>query len=396
MYSIDIIIRSANSSKGILSKLPNGDTFTNIENLLYMIKTGRTFEEFDSLYSFLDCVNVLEQIRVSKELLVQLESNMKIYESKVSMIDELQNDINSIVAKLSTATETIISVNNEIKELEKSALDLASTVSTIASAKEKYERLKVLEDNKQIIVDRLSVLDNNIANIEVAVQNANSINTKLKRVEDELNPLIKHRDEINYSLNKLAEYIAESNIYHQKYEAVELIKKYSSPSKEGIQDLFITVYLGQTISIANSMLKMMFNGELQLLKPVIKDSEFRIPCKSIDSVLTIDDISSCSSAQKCMISSTFSAALMQQASPIYNIMQMDEIDGTLDQDNRAKFPIILEEIRNALHIETCTLISHASESVLNNTDIICLGRVNNELPHGNIIFNYEDYPEYTK
>ena len=390
MHNIDIIVRSANSSKGILDKLPNGNTFTDIESLLNMIQTGRTFEEFDSLYTFLDYVNVLEEIRASKELLTKLEANMKVYESKVTMIDELQSDIDSLVEKLSNATNTILSVNDEIKELEKSVMNLEDTKTAIVSAKEKYEQVRDLENNKQVIVDRLAVIDTNIANIETAVQNANSINTELKRVTDELNPLLKQRDEINYSLNKLSEYIAESELYHHKYEVVELIKKYSSPTKEGIQDLFIQVYLGQTIGLANSLLKMLFNGELELMKPII-NSEFRIPCKSRDTVIVNDDISSCSSAQKCMISTLLSAALMQQASPVYNILQLDEMDGALDQDNRARFPMVLESVIDLLKIESCIMISHASESVLNNTDIICLGRVNNELPSGNIIFNYEDY-----
>lgn len=390
MHNIDIIVRSASSSKGILSKLPNGDVFTDVNHLLLLIKTGRTFDEFDSLYEFLNYANVLEELRASKEKLTNLEANMKVYESKVSLIDDLQNDINSIVEKLDKATDTILSVNNEIKELEKTLMDLNTTNSSIVSAKEKYEQVKKLEERKQIILDRLAVIDANMANIESAVQNANIINTELKRVNDELNPLLKHRDEISYSLNKLSEYIAESNLYHHKYEAVELIKKYSSPTREGIQDLFIKVYLGQTIGLANSLLKMLFNGELELMKPVI-NTEFRIPCKSKETTIINDDISSCSSAQKCMISTLISAALMQQASPVYNILQLDEMDGALDQDNRARFPIVLESVIDLLKIETCVMISHASESVLDNIDIICLGRVNNELPSGNIIFNYEDY-----
>ena len=41
-------------------------------------------------------------------------------------------------------------------------------------------------------------------------------------------------------------------------------------------------------------------------------------------------------------------------------------------------------------MEMCIMVSHASESVLSNTDIICLGAVGNELPNGNIIFTYND------
>lgn len=385
---INVIIRSTQSSTSILYKIPGGEDFATIENLIHTLETGKIYN-FDKLYSFLDCVNILEQYRYDKEQLIKLEADFKVYESKNTLIEELSDDINSLIEKLSNLENTITESNNEIMKLETELIEMNKIKTIIDSASEKYKRLEDLQNQKIIINNRISVLDKTMVNIEVAIQNINSLNSEIKNVNNELEPLTKQTEQLRYSLNKLGEYQEELNTYSTKVALVELLKKYSSPTKDGIQNLFIEVYMGQTLKIANNLLKMMFS-DLELMKYEINDKEFRIPCRSLNSDIINDDISSCSMAERCTIGTVLSVAMLQQSSPIYNILEFDEIDGGLDSDNRSKFPEFLERIMNILGIEMCMMISHASESVLDNTDIICLGAVGNELPKGNIIFTYED------
>lgn len=387
---INVIIRSAQSGNSILNKIPYGNEFSSLDNILSMIKSGGQFERFNDLYSFLDCVNILEMYKCDNEKLIKLKAESKIYETKHGLIDELTNDINELVEKLKNVENLIIDTNKEIKQMEgirNSKFSLSSVVNDIL---EKYTILEELKKQKAENDTILLSIDTTMANIENAIKNINSINEELKRIDDEIKPLKEELDKTKYSLDRLQEYNDELSMYRTKYDLVELIKKYSSPTRDGIQNLFIEVYMGQTLNVANSLLQMLFNGELSLLKYIINDKEFKIPCRNSESVLTIDDISSCSTAQKCMISTTLSVALLQQSSPIYNILQLDEMDGGLDAYNRSKFPEFLEQVMSILDMEMCIMVSHASESVLSNTDIICLGAVGNELPNGNIIFTYND------
>lgn len=386
---INVVVRSAQNSGSILNKIPYGEEFSNIDNLLEMISTGRQFSEFDKLYSFLDCVNVLEELRYNKDRLNKLETEFKIFESKNTLIEELNNDINSIISKLKTADDLITNNNEEIKLLQNQIKEAGSMFTIASSFRDKYLELAELEDLRKDLSDRVTVLEVNMSNIETAVKNANAIDSELKRVTDEIEPIIAQRDEIKYSLHKLDEYMSELEMYTQKFNVVELLKKYSSPTKDGIQNLFVEVYMGQTLSIANSLLKIMFD-KLELMKYQINEKEFKIPCRSLESTIVNDDISSCSTSEKCMIGLSLSAALLKQASPIYDILELDETDGGLDQDNRANFPSFIDTAMDILGMSNCIMISHASESVLSNIDIICLGRVGNELPNGNIIFTYED------
>ena len=86
-----------------------------------------------------------------------------------------------------------------------------------------------------------------------------------------------------------------------------------------------------------------------------------------------------------------SFSLLQRASTEYNIIRLDEIDGVLDQANRAMFITVLQKIMDILNVENCIMISHSSEAILDDADIILLSPVDQEIPKGNVIFSYEDY-----
>ena len=81
-----------------------------------------------------------------------------------------------------------------------------------------------------------------------------------------------------------------------------------------------------------------------------------------------------------------SFALAFHGSQTYNIVRLDEVDGGLDQANRAIFPMILNSIINMLNIEQCFIISHSSESDMSDVDIISLTPVSHETIKGNVIF----------
>ena len=164
------------------------------------------------------------------------------------------------------------------------------------------------------------------------------------------------------------------------------MKKYSSPTKGGIQTIFMQLYMDKTLSLSNQLLDLIFGGKLELLPYIINENEFRIPTKSNVTNLIVDDVSNCSTSEKSMIAMTMSFALDFHSSPLYNIVRLDEIDGGLDQDNRSMFPIVCRRMVEMLNIEQCFVISHSSESDLSDIDIISL-YPDSWRANGNIIFS---------
>jgi DNA repair exonuclease SbcCD ATPase subunit len=95
-----------------------------------------------------------------------------------------------------------------------------------------------------------------------------------------------------------------------------------------------------------------------------------------------------SNAQKSMISMVLSFSILHQSSSRYNVIKLDEIDGSLDTNNRAYFLELLNKIMYMMNCEQCFMISHNNELDTSSCDIILLKSNANEIPNGNIIWQY--------
>ena len=183
----------------------------------------------------------------------------------------------------------------------------------------------------------------------------------INNIDAEIKPLQQDKDKLVYGLKMLDQYKQELDQITQSYNKIEVIKKYSSPTKNGIQNLFIKVYMNQTLKLANEILSLFFNGKLLLTDYVVSENEFSIPCYSSFSNMQVDDISTCSRSEKTIASLSLSAAMMKQSSSKFDIFNLDEIDEGLDAANRLIYVDALNQVLDILNIEQCIIISHSSE-----------------------------------
>lgn len=387
---IDRILRSIQNNSNILSKLPNGDIFGNTESFLQSLINGSNFSEINSLYQYMQYSNVFELYKNEKEELTKLEYEYKLHENKIDIIEEIGQELNTLYEKVKDIDQKIQTYHETLTSLSQQKMALDKELQNVTSVKDLYEKLKDLEDKLAMINDQITQSMINMNQIQNNIKTINTANESLMANKSDLTPLQDQRDAIKFKLQQLEEYEKELDVYNQKYNIIEMIKKYSSPTKGGIQMIFMKLYMGKTLELTNTLISYFFQGELQLLPYVINENEFRIPCKNINSSVINDDISSCSSAEKSMISMILSFALLRQCSTKYNILMMDEMDATLDQRNRANFIRVIDEIMEKLDVENCILISHSSEIDMSNVDTILLQEKENNMYNysGNVIFSY--------
>lgn len=384
------IIRNIKQRESILNKFPTGKFLTDTNYFLDNFSNVIMLNQLTELSDSLQYANVFEQYKNLQSELIRLESDYKVYQNKIDIIEELNNEINDLNEKLSSIISDIEKKREYIfiKQKEKSELDdkIRSLDNSIKILKDKEE----LEKKRDSALTKLSTVTNNINIIKSEIEKQNILNSNIFNINKDIAPMSEERDKIAYSLKQLDEYNEELSVYNEKYSLIEIIKKYSSPTKGGIQTLFMQLYMGKTISMANELLSLLFDGKFELLPYIINESEFRIPCVNKESSVYHDDISSCSSAEKAMISMMISFSLLHHSSTVYNILRLDEIDGALDQNNRSKFLLVLNKFMKELGVENCIMISHSSEMDMSNADIIQLTPVDNSKPNGNIIFTYND------
>lgn len=382
--SINIISNELSVRMPAISKLPVRSDFK--ETFISRIANLDSFTEIDDLYKYIDYGNMIEEYRVAKEQLLKYESEYKIYEAKNDIIETIIDSINLLTQKTDDLMIKINDVNKSIQESQDKLVEYKNAKAVVDDVLSKLlDDLAPSEEKISELIKIKQALDINSEEISKLQMDLGKLNTNLGEVNNDIKNLSAERDTIKHSLIMLMEYKKELEEYSSKYSKIEKIRYYSSPST-GIQTLFMQLYMNKIIVNANMLLGMLFDGEFTLQPFIINESEFRIPC--LGNGLIHDDISSMSTAQKCMISMILSFSILNQSSTKYNIISLDELDGGLDTMNRGFFIELLDKLMSMLQCEQCFIISHNNELNTSSADLIILKNNSNDIYDGNVIWQY--------
>lgn len=378
------IERELNSKIGFIKKLPVRPDFQ--QTFLQRVVQLDKFEDIDELYKFVDCGNMIEEYKVAQEQLKRYEVEYKLYESRNSIIDSIINDVERLSSKVNELAGELNKDNGEIVTIERSLDNLRSTKDKLNNLYSKITNSLIPSEERKNELEKIKLtLDDNTSELNMLETQLGQLNSNLNTISNDIKVLTKERDGITHSLVMLNEYRGELAEYQDKYTKIERIRYYSS-STTGIQTLYMQLYMNKILSTANDLLAMLFDGEFVLQPFIINEQEFRIPC--LGSGLLHDDISSMSTAQKSMISMILSYAILYQSNTRYNIISLDEIDGSLDGSNRSYFMTLLDNLMNILRCEQCFIISHNSELITELADIIILKDAPGASYGGNEIWRY--------
>lgn len=382
---VKIIERELASNMKFIRKLPLRRDFeiTFLERMLEF----DPFDDITNLYKYVDCSNALEEYTNIQNQIKVFESEYKIYLSRADILNSIILDINHLNDKLNELSANIESIQAEIAEKKKQLDNLKSAKEKIDLLVLKYENEYLVGIQRQKELEEVkSKLDESMMELQRAKQNLGQVMTNLTSINNDIRNLLEQRERCSHSLTMLAEYKAELEKYKQEAFMVDKIRYYSS-STTGISNVYINLYLQKILYTANELLAMFLGGRFKLLPFVVNEQEFRIPCIS-ESGVPHDDLSSCSTGEKSLISMIISFALMAQSNTTYRIVTLDEIDGVLDSMNRAAFVTLLDTIMQKLNIDQLFMVSHNNEIDFSSIDVILLRSDNVEYVDGNIIWKY--------
>lgn len=370
----------------------NDSTMSNLSKIQKMISLNSQFNFQRDPKEFIDVLNSLKELKSETQIFSIIEMEYNLLQNKIEMIKKTSESIDRLEKEL---TETIEKVS-ELKHKKDSLQTLVDNVNNLVNEEAKY--IKVLEDYNHIsekyniILSKIQEIENKSSD---SIRNIMQINELKKEIElwnNERNPISIEINRISGQLTMLESYYKEYEAYKIKYDMIETLKKYCSPTSGGIQTLFMQLYMSKTLELANQVLGLLFGGEYKLLDFVINQNEFRIPF--VGSGLPVDDISSGSNSQIAIMGMAINLVLFHQASTKYNIARLDEIDAPLDSRNRYEFVNALYHTLPILNIEQLFIISHSMESDTSAVDIIKLKSYNNFDSStqllGNIIYDYAD------
>ena len=378
------IERELSNNAVFIMKLPVRRDF--IESFLDRVLDFDPFYDIDKLYSYIDCGNMIEEYKSTKDQFSIYETEYKVYQSKNTIIDSILQDINNLNNRVDELASQMDDIAVKIHDAETKLEDLKNTKEKVESMLDKYDTVyKPYANRQQELLNIKQSLDANVAQIQALRAQLNQVNMNIGGISSDIKNLSDRREALNHSLVMLAEYRIELAKYSKEYALIEKVKYYSSPNT-GISSVFIGIYMNKILSTANELLGMLFGGEFTLQPFIVNESEFRIPF--IGNGIGHDDISSMSTAQRSVISMIISFALLHQSSSKYNIVTLDELDGGLDTINRNSFVNLLDNLMGLLRCEQAFIISHNNELDTSMCDMIVLKKAGEDGYNGNIIWSY--------
>lgn len=387
--SLDRITTGISSNYEIFNKIGVITPLLDFNSLYKRIGRGDRFNEIrnnnDLLYIANDIIEYKSKSEVYSELSIAYNKHLSAYES-LKLYEKNIEDNNKILQQKYEERDTLTKDYNFINNI------IDRTNNTIGVLNELYNR-KADELNKQSILSskkqELLEIQKKFEGSADVIKVISELQIQLESLQNELEPIENQKKDIESRLLLLDSYRKEYNEYSEKYEIINTLKKHSSPTAGGIQTFFMNLYMGKTLELANQLLGKLFNGQYQLLEYVITPEEFRMPF--VGSGLVVDDITSGSTSQVCIMGMIINLSLLNQASTKFNITRLDEIDGGLDYNNRGAFIAILQEVIELLGIEQLFIISHNMESYNGGTDAIVLAPIDglDDNSNGsNIIYHY--------
>ena len=363
---------------------------TDREKLLTALSNANQFNNIRDPKDFRDALNDLisyeSEYRNYEKLSIQYNNykdKMKLIDSNNRMLSTLKDQQSELLTKVN------ISKNNFDKYTEL-CNTLSNKVDNEFGYKTAYESYLDYEKQRLDIEKQKAEYNAKVGKSAELLYKINEYKDSIDKLTQECKPISDEISKLTGQLTMLESYYEEYNVYKSKFDMIETLKKYCSPTSGGIQVLFMQIYMSQTLEMSNKILSMLFNNEYRLLDFVINQNEFRIPF--IGNGLPVDDISGGSSSQVCMMSMIINLVLLHQASTKFNIARLDEIDDSLDTYNRSNFVNVLYRILPLLNIEQLFIISHSIELDSSFADIIKLKSYDDYETSitGNIIWNYKD------
>ena len=378
------------SNHAIFSKIGVTIRLCDFESILEAISEGNRFNDLRDIKLLQNASNDIISYKSISKVYSQLLSEQKINQSNINLLNELNSDNDSLNESKSEKQSELDKLLADIEFLNGVINSLNNNKSNFEELYNRYNSWVDLDNQYQSKKKEFEDLQKQFKGTSIILQRISDAQNSINQKQAELDPINEQKKTIDSQILLLESYNKEYQDYSMKFDVIDKLRKYSSPTAGGIQSLFMSLYMNKTLDLANQLLGMIFQGQYRLLEYIINQDEFRMPF--IGNGLTVDDISNGSTSQVCIMGMIINLVLLNQASTKYNITRLDEIDGGLDAYNRYMFVDVLNNIINILNIDQLFIISHSVESALSNVDVIQLSPIpeyDNVFTGANIIYTYK-------
>ena len=315
--------------KNIMNNINKGENGIDVTILTKVYESALNFENKEQLKNQLDDVN--KRLKLMEEIVVKTDNVDELLQSINKQIDSINGDITKAKQEIDVLTNKLST--NDTKRMMLSEIKHIR----LKDVTKKYEKLK----EKQV---QLFNSDNEYRSLILQYNDAtnkfNMLKNELKAISDAHNQYIKTMDDINRFTN-------DDSMYRIIAEATS--------STKGKPVLAIREEIERALFMTNRLLDIMFDGEIEMLSPVINENDFSLPFRSGSH--TSKDIRYGSQSESSILSLALSLSLASSLT-IDMVGLLDEIDAFTDAQFKDSYILMLSEIMTTLNIEQMFIISH--------------------------------------
>ena len=325
---LDKSLRDIFSLRTILHRLLDGRSGIDVDYIKYLIEEAAKSEQR---------VQYIKQLHETEQSLALMKEkmNLNIDEASVDTLKDLiqqkteqkesiEATIESLTSQLEVTDHKRVLIANvqriDVHALEKRRIQLEQTIAKLKAATDEYQQTYGIYQSK--------------------LEDMRLITNELDVLEKAFDQYVKTSSEID-----------QHTTDDQQFKAIAE----ATSSTKGMPVIAIRDVVDKAIATANKLLTVMYDDEIELLRPVIDETSFSLPfrCGNNKSY----DIRYGSQSESTLLSLALSLSLSSSMS-IYNVITVDELDAYLDASIRDDFIIMLETLMGTLGMEQMFLISH--------------------------------------
>ena len=346
--NISHVLSDLDRMHGVIDKLPDKikSRFTTKKVLSSISDCGYIYKEND-INDFMayitenaNRIKLVDEINVTKVKLDIVKSTSKAY--------MLQEEISRLEKEKEESEETI----SDIKDSLSSKKDELASLDELINL---YNDLRVVSLSRDEMLSSKKEYEEILSSYDKYTIKYDELNTNINMIQKHIDVLSKTISDMKYKATQYESNISDLSKLKKKYADINMLKKAYS-TKSGIPLDHIKLYLTDTRQLANEMLDIVYDGDIQLEEFELTENEFNIPF--YNKGIIISDIRYASQGESSFLSIAISFALSYQNLTDYNIPLLDEADSNLDASNRMKFINVIEHFMDIISCEQLFIITH--------------------------------------
>lgn len=365
LNNLNLIKMTVDANKELISRLPDG--IMDFSKIINNLATSIPIYDEEYITSFISYMEEYEMMKEMETKMISVQSELNKLRANTSTIELLNRDLldNKAIAEKckhdhTTLTERMILLTKEKEDVVEQKMLTEKNISKLQESSQSLEKIRELNE---LVKEKMNIREF----ITLTIPKVENIGERLSAVFKEIDFTEKQLELITRKLMSYDDLTAELNMLNDRYETINYMRDGLSSNK-GVPLLYIKLFMADINAHINDLIGRVYGNELEIQEFIINEKEFTIPY--MKNGVLVSDISKVSQGEETFVSLAISFAFINRAinetkvslnglnSVIYNIINMDELDGPLDANKRQYFLDLIEEQLDLVGSEQMFLVSH--------------------------------------